>query len=291
MPIFGCDLGRTEERIYKEYNSIKLPQPFVEDERGVKDCCCELLVLGSSSSNSWESDKSSAWIKLSDFGDTFSFKLYKDGLLSNYQPLPTAFVNEPNAWFTTINWGEVIQSDGVGCYKLEINYSIGGITGSFTWATYTLKQYTIQNALGTARIRAQFNGYHETEKLNFKSSNIVSDWRFYGFIGNRQPNMEIDNIIFGNREMKRVIRENLNTYEITTDPLGECIIKPMLDTFLLSENQLFISDYNAHNHSYRYQDLPVIVSESPEVEYYDFSRKAKLTCKVADKFKTNRTFY
>ena len=37
--------------------------------------------------------------------------------------------------------------------------------------------------------------------------------------------------------------------------------------------------------------LPVIVSESPEVEYYDFSRKAKLSCKVSDKFKNKRTYY
>jgi hypothetical protein len=60
---------------------------------------------------------------------------------------------------------------------------------------------------------------------------------------------------------------------------------------LLSENELFISDYNAHNHSYRYQDLPVIVTESPEIEYYDFSREAKLTCIVGDKFKNKRSYY
>lgn len=291
MPIIGCENGLTEERIFKEYNAIKLPQPFVEENRGVKDCCCELLVLGSSSNNSWESDKTSAWLKLSDAGDTFTFKLYKSGALANYQPLPNAFVNEPNAWFTTIDWGAVIVSDGVGCFSLEIEYSISGVSGSFTWANYTLKQYNTQNALGTARLRAVFDGYHEIEGINFSASNITTDWRFYGYIGNRQPNMEIDNIIFGNREMKRVIRENLNSYEIITDPLNECVIKPIVDLILLSENKLFVSDYNAHNHSYRYQDLPVIVSESPDLEYYDFSRKAKLTCKVADKFKNTRTYY
>ena len=91
--------------------------------------------------------------------------------------------------------------------------------------------------------------------------------------------------------MKRVIRENLNTYEIVTDPSGECITRPLIERFLLSENELYISDYNAFNHSYRYEDLPVIVEESPEVEYYDFSRKAKLSCKVSDKFKNKRTYY
>ena len=156
---------------------------------------------------------------------------------------------------------------------------------------FKLKPYSVQNALGTARIRSVFNGIQEADGINFTGSDVVSDMRFYGFIGKRQPNTEIDNIIYGNREMKRVIRENLYSYEITTDPLDECIIRPITEIYLLSENQLYISDYNAHNHSYRYNDLPVIVEESPEIEYYDFSRKAKLTCKVSDKFKNKRTYY
>jgi hypothetical protein len=103
--------------------------------------------------------------------------------------------------------------------------------------------------------------------------------------------LAIDNIIYDNREMKKVIRENLNTYEIITDPICEEFTKSLKDLYLLSENELFISDYNAHNHSYRYQDLPVIVTESPEIEYYDFSREAKLTCIVGDKFKNKRSYY
>jgi hypothetical protein len=103
--------------------------------------------------------------------------------------------------------------------------------------------------------------------------------------------MEIDNIIYRNREMKRVIRENLNSYEIITDPSHKCITQPMVDLYLLSENELYISDYNAHAHDYCLYDVPVIVEESPEIEYYEFSRKAKVTCQVGDKFKNKRTYY
>ena len=91
--------------------------------------------------------------------------------------------------------------------------------------------------------------------------------------------------------MKRVIRENLNSYEIVTDPSLKCITEPLLDLYLLSENELYISDYNAHNHDYCLNDIPVIVKESPTMDYYDFSRKAKLTCVVEDKFKNKRTYY
>lgn len=280
-----------EDRIFKEYPAIKLPSDSVEPDRGLDDCCCKFLVLASTSANSWENDITSAWILLSSSADSVTFKLIKNGNLTTYTPTAVQFPNEPTAFYTTINWNDVLQSDGQGCYKLQIAYDISGIIGVVNWGMYDLRPYTIENALSTARIRAVFNGKQEFEDIDFTNADVISDIRFNGFIGNRQPNMQLDNIIYNNREMKRVIRENLYNYDIITDPLDECYIKPMVETYLLSENQLFISDYNAHNHSYLYNDLPVIVEESPEIEYYDFSRKAKLTCKVSDKFKNSRTYY
>ena len=280
-----------QDRTFKQYGSIKLPQAFQEQNRGLKECCCTYNVLGDPAKTNWKNDLTSAWIKLSSVSDTSNFVLKKDGVVASYTPTSVPFVNEPFSFYTTINWGDVITSDGVGCYTIEIAYSISGVLGTLTWGTYQLQAYSIQNALNTARVRAIFDGQQQVEQMNFSGSEIESTFRFFGYIGNRQPNTEVDNIIYSNREMKRVIRENLNTYEVITDPSDECITRPLLDLFFLSENQLFISDYNAHNHSYRYQDLPVIVSESPEVEYYDFSRKAKLSCKVSDKFKNKRTYY
>jgi hypothetical protein len=282
-----------EERVMREYKSIKLPEGFEEEDRGLRGCCdCELPVLASGSSNDYENDIVSAWLKLSDVQDTVSFRLIKpNGSPANYIPTAVEFVNEPNAWFTTIQWKDVLASDGEGCFKLIIKYNISGVEGSLTWGLYKLQKWSIQNALKTARVHAFFNSYHEIEQINFTGSNVESTFRFYGYIGNRQPNTELDNLIYQNREMKRVIRENLNQWEIITDPSKECVTRPLIDLFLLSENQLFISDYNAHNHSYQIKEIPVIVEDSPEVEYFDFSRMARLTCIVGDKFKNKRTFY
>lgn len=280
-----------EDRQFFEYKSIKLPKQCADQNRGLEDCCCEELVLAKNTSNSWETDKTSAWIKLSDPTDSVSFELFKDGVASIYQPVAVAFQNEPNAYYTTINWIDVLTSDGIGCYVLKVAYEISGIQGVFTWGKYRLLPFTIQNALTTARIRADFSGYHEIEQINFTGSGVESTFRFNGYIGNRQPNTEIDNIIYNNREMKRVIRENLNEYEILVDPSLKCVTQPLVDFYLLSENNLFISDYNAHNHDYCINDLPVIVSQSPELTYYDFSRKASLKCVVSDKFKNKRTYY
>ena len=270
----NCGECGLEERIFREYISVKLPEDIKEEDRGLLECCdCELPVLANGSSDVYENDVVSAWLKLSDVQDQVEFQLVKpDGTIATYTPTPIEFVNEPNAWYATIQWKEVLASDGVGCYKLMVKYNISGVIGEFMWGLYKLQEWTIKNALKTARVRAFFNAYHEIEGINFTGSNVQSSFRFYGYIGNRQPNTELDNLIYQNREMKRVIRENLNQWEIITDPSKECVTKPLIDLFLLSENDLYISDYNAHNHSYRIKEIPVIVEDSPELDYFDLSR-------------------
>jgi hypothetical protein len=288
-----CQLCGKEERIFREYDSIKLPENFEEPNRGLKGCCeCEYLVFASGSSSTFENDVTSAWMKLSSSSDIITFVLEDaNGNPANFIPTPQPFIKEPNAFFTTINWKDVLTSDGQGCYTLKIQYEISGIVGFVIWGHYKLQNYSIQNTLKTARVRAFFNAFHEMEGINFTDSNVESTFRFYGFIGNRQPNTEIDNIIYQNREMKRVIRENLNQYEIITDPVFECFTRPLIELFLLSENDLFISDYNQHNHSYRIQDIPVILEESASLDYLPLSRYAVLKCKVGDKFKNKRTYF
>jgi len=287
----GANCGK-EDRMYKRYDAIKLPKTCIEEDRGYNDCCCEQLVLGNAGSDSWKNDKTAVWIKLGTVSDSFNFKLYKNGVLAAYTITPIAFVNETNAYYAVVNWYDVLISDGIGCYEIRRDWDISGITGSDSWGHYNLKPYTIQNAIGTARVRALFNLNQEIEGINFTGSNVESSIRFYGFIGNSQPNMEIDNLIYSNREMKSNLRENLTDYEILVDSTLKCITAPLINLYLLSENELFISDYNAHNHDYCIKDFPVIVSESPEMVYPDpFTRKAGVKAKVSDKFKTKRTYY
>ena len=285
-----CIVCNNENRYKEFFKAVRLPKQFTPEDRGYKDCCCEQLVLAGGT-ETWQNDKTAFWLKLSDPADSCTFNVvdHDENIVQTYEG--TEFVNEPNAFYKVINWSEILGNHGIGCYYLSITYDISGVTGTLVWGLYNLKAWSIENALKTARVRAIFNGVQEIDGINFTASNVESTHRFYGYIGNRQPNMEIDNIIYDNREMKRVIRENLNDYEIITDPLDECNLRPLTELYLISENELYISDYNAHNHTYRYQDLPVIVQESPDLEYFDFSRKARLKCKVGDKFKNQRTYY
>ena len=284
-----------EERIQATFQAITIPQPvatnsFVEPYR----CCDEkqLVLAHLTDTETWKNDISSAWIKLSSAADTIIFSLTKDDIATTYVPINVSFPNEPFAWYTTIKWKDVLSSDGIGCYKLKLEYSIGGITGTLNWGTYELKNYSFVAAQNTARLRVKFNLNQAIEGIDFTNSNVEDTIRFFGFIGERQPNMEIDNLVYSNRIVRSVVRENLNTWQIKTDPYTNKILDLMTDLYLLSENELFISDYNRFNHSHQILDYPVIVQESPEIDYLvEYQRKAVLTCTVTDKEQNKRTHY
>ncbi len=282
-----------EDRDFRVYDSIKLPIEFTEQNRGFKICCDPLMVLAGGDTESWKNDVSSAWIKISDPSDFFEFVLEKDGIpVTSYALTEEEFPNEINAFYTTIQWRDVLALEGAGCYELKISYNISGIVGSFSWAKYNLKPYSIQNALKTARIRVKFNLKQEIEGINFTGANVEDSFRFWGFIGDRQVNTEIDNLIYQDRSVKTVVRENLDTYVISTDPLQESMITALTDLYLLSENEMYISDYNAHNHSYKILDVPVVVQEAAEIDYLDrWQRRAVLTCTVGIRNKNKRTNY
>jgi hypothetical protein len=283
-----------EDRHQRKYDSIKLPEIFEEQDRGFKICCdCPMLVLAGGGSETWKNDVTSAWIKVSDPADTFSFILEKDGQpVTSYTPTVEEFPNEDNAYYTTIQWKDVLPLEGIGCYTLKVAYDISGVTGDFIWGQYNLQPYTIQNALETARVRVKFNLNQEIEGINFTGANVEDCIRFNGFIGDRQVNTEIDNLIYQDRTVKTVVRENLDQYIISTDPLLPCFISALTDLYLLSENEMWISDYNAHNHLYNILDIPVVVEEAPEIDYLDrWQRRAVLTCTVGLRTKNRRTYY
>lgn len=287
-----CLLIIEEEREFAFYPNVDLPTSNIVEDFGLNECCCRELVLANNGGETWENDITPVWIKMSgDVSNSFSFKLLKNGVDTGFNFNIQSIVKEEFGFYAEVNWADVLASEGIGCYTIVIDYLISGINGQKIWGEYMLQTFSQTSALYTARVRAIFNSYHAKENIDFTDTNMQGTLRFNGFIGKKQPNTEIDNIIYGNREMKSVIRENINSYEIGTDPLDFCILNPLIEIYLLHENQLFISDYNFHNHSYQYKDVPCILTDSPDIEYYDWSRKASLTAKVGDKIRNDQNYY
>ena len=262
------------------------------------ECCFEYNVLAdlSDPATSWKNDITSAWFRLDDSAESgdLHFKLYKaDGTLATYQPTKTAFVVNPygSNFYATIDWNDVLSSDGEGCYTYKVEYIVGGVAGNIEWGNYNLKAYSSDNAKHQVRLRVLLNQYQSIEGIDFTGSKVVDTIRLNGFFGNREPNMVTDNLIYQDRKSYNVQREVLNTYVLNTDPIMEELTEQILDLYLLSECELYISDHNPFNHTTQFKDLPVIVDETPTIEYMEFSKFAKITAKVSDKEKNNLSKY
>jgi hypothetical protein len=282
-----------EHRIKEFFKVAKLPVSFNEENRGFKRCCEKRLVLANGSSRTWENDVNSAWIKLSDVADTYEFQLLNGhNELTDYIPIPAPIPEEENAYYATIPWADVLASDGIGCYKIKIIANIGGLAVEIIWGEYELKVFSIANALGTARISCRFGLVQTIEGINFANSGVRDDLRFNGQIKKDQPNMEIDSLIYGNRRVETIVKENLHTFLLATDPYTDEVLKLLYDLYLLSENELFISDYNAHTSSYRIFDLEARVQETPErVTINAETRLEKLTCILGKRINNDRAYY
>ena len=282
-----------EDRHQRKYDAIQLPEVFEEEDRGFAKCCTKFLVLANGTSKTEENDVSSAWLNLSDPSDTFEFVVVDENdVPTSFQPDAEAFPNEENAYFFTVQWKDILASNGEGCYSIKVTYNIGGVDGFFTWRYYELKFFTVQEALCTARIRVKFNLNQSIEGINFTGSNVEDSIRFNGQIKKDQSNTEIDNLIYDSRRIETVVNENLPTYLIKTDPYTDEVLRLFTDLYLLSANEMFISDYNAHTSSYRIKDIPVTIKDTPERSSADaFSRFETISCTVTNRIANERTYY
>jgi len=271
------------------FKVIKLPETLASETYGIKGCCDNYMVLAGGSED-WQNDVTSAYMKLQLTTDSCTFVL-KDADDNNaiYQPNKIQCPNDSLGYFATIYWAQVLATDGAGCYSIEVNYNIAGVTGTIEWGTYELKQYSPKNAEMTIRLKGVFNQVNEIEDINFSGSNMTDTIRFYGFFGKRQPNLQVDNLIYQDRKIENVQRENINVYELSSDPLTINYTRKIIDLYFLSESDLFISEHHPLNHTSEYKNLPVSISETSEIEYLELSKFAKIKAKFNDKTRDKLT--
>ena len=264
-----------------------------------KECCSSRLVLASitDATTTWKNDYTSAWYVLENATDTLEFKLYKEvngvDTLTAYQPTQYTFKTSTTGLeqYATINWRTVLSTSGEGCYHFKLLITENSTPRVDEWGEYTLLTYSENNAKGTIRLSAIFNQYHAIEGIDFTGSKVKDTMRLNGFFGKREPNMIIDNLVYQDRKSYNVQREIINNYTLFTDPIKQDLADDIIDLYLLSEFELYVSDHNPFNFSTEFKDTPVIVEESPTVEYIDFTNFIKITAKLQDKKKDKLTKY
>jgi hypothetical protein len=271
------------------FQVIQLPEALPSESYGLKGCCDHYLVLAGGNQD-WQNDITSAFMKLQLITDSCTIVLKNDlDINAIYQPVLKKMPNDSLAYYATIFWSDVLATDGSGCYTIEVNYSIAGVIGTIDWGTYELKQYSPKNAEMTIRLKGVFNQINQIENINFSGSNMVDTLRFYGYFGKKQPNLQVDNLIYQDRVIENVQRENLNNYELNSDPLTINYTRKLTDFYFLSESELYISEHHPLNHTSEFKNLPVSISESAEVEYLELSKYAKIKAKFNDKTRNKIT--
>ena len=277
----------------EDFQVIKLPKPLINEDRGLIECCCNYEVFADESSNdTWKNDITGRKIQRFNDTDIVTFKIKKcgvSGYLTNYGT-DAIFPNEPLAVGFMFNWKQYLTTYGAGMYTIEVEFTISGVTGGYTIGNFQLLPYNTQLLDGTVRIRSHYSSYSLEEEFDYTGSNFVDTIRFEGMFGLMQPNSEVNNLVDKGRKVVKTSREFVKSYELKSNPLGNCFTELILN-HLLNEDDCFISDHNSMNHSYQYLDFPVSLNQLSNFDYPGSGRKIVINGNFGDRKKITKSLY
>lgn len=277
----------------EDFQVIKLPKPLINEDRGLIECCCNYEVFADESSNdTWKNDITGRKIQRFNDTDIVTFKIKKcgvSGYLTNYGT-DAIFPNEPLAVGFMFDWKQYLTTYGAGMYTIEVEFTISGVTGGYTIGNFQLLPYNTQLLDGTVRIRSHYSSYSLEEEFDYTGSNFVDTIRFAGMFGLMQPNSEVNNLVDKGRKVVKTSREFVKSYELKSNPLGNCFTELILN-HLLNEDDCFISDHNSMNHSYQYLDFPVSLNQLSNFDYPGSGRKIVINGNFGDRKKITKSLY
>ena len=76
-------------------------------------------------------------------------------------------------------------------------------------------------------------------------------------------------------------------YKYQALQLPDCITEELFD-FMLFGKELFVSDYNGNNHSYKYELLPVKLEGNAGTEYFVTDRGVNVNLTFSDRTEDDR---
>lgn len=285
-----CSIG---ERALSYAVRITLPPPPPPD-KGFKECCYTQIVLADLTDiNPYKNDYTGVYFKRPTPNSTVDFFLV-DAANNDYALNDSTYGTfqdfggvQSDLSFYIVEWRKVLNLLLEGTYHIRQDVSIAGVLISYTSNTFTLKEFTVERADKTARIDCVMNGILVDENVNFKGTNFKTSLRFRGFFGNNQPEAEQDNVFRRDYYTEQVSLNINNKYILQGHSLPECITSEIF-SFIIKGNDIFCSDYNIVNHSYKYEVLPVELDNIDGIKYHQFSRNANFNLVFTDRYKNKR---
>jgi len=232
-------------------NLVSIPQPGYEREFCY--CCyecnvCNSVVFGGSAVEA-NNDKSSFLFQKQLIGDTISIKLYKDA----------AFLTDLNSnalgqFFNGIgangllvgyvlDWNLVFGAYGVGTYYVETEYTIIGVSGTYTSQDFNLLPYSEEQANGTIRIEWTQNGTIQSNPIDFTGLNWYQSVRLRGSIVTLQPELIQENYTTTDRRTTQIQSQIVEKWRLSTELICK-ELKDLIYCDLVLANSIKISNFN-----------------------------------------------
>lgn len=290
------DCKEDGERTIAYATMVRLPEPPIPD-KGFKECCYTNLVLAhQTDSDPYKNDFTGFYFQKQTSGDDCDFILHElatgntyalnNGTYGVFKDFGSITGNGDLTTYI-VQWRKVLAVLGTGLYQVERAITVAGLTFSMMSNTFTLEQFTNVTADKTIRLDASMDGTMVHLGVDFKNSEFETSIRTFGFFGRRNPKYKQDNLVKRNYDTVQISMSQENEYEMQTGLIPECITTEIYD-FILFGNELFASDYNLINHSYKFRLHEVELDKNKGGKYYTTNRDSRINVTFKDRVKNKR---
>ena len=290
----AADLCDSAERTKGYAVRVKLPESPPPD-RGFSKCCYLNLVLADlTDADPYHNDFTGSWYKRQLPNTTVDFKLVDVDAAIDYALNSSTYGTfqdfggvQDDLTYYIVDWRKVLSLLGEGNYQIKQELTIAGIAIDIFSDTYTLKNFSIEIADKTVRIDSIMDGKLIAKDADFKNSGYKTSMRLRGFFGRAEYSYEQDNLAKRDYSYMQNTMSSKREYKFQGLQLPECITDELFN-FMLFGAELFISDYNGNNHSYKYELVPVKLEGNAGTEFFVTDRGVNVNLTFSDRTENDR---
>ncbi len=281
------------------------PPVIPKDENPFKNCCYPLRVFANASDLDDEfTNDFSAPIKILPKQYTCIMYMEKliNGTWTNIKTLTGSniygtnydlgFHEKNNNKYVgyKINWGLVLDNEGVGKYRVHFDCGVGSLYSE----EYCLDQFLTSRADKTVRINYTWNSIigdqDQKRTRDYVGLNWQNQLRFdKAQFGNRASTFATEDVRFENGELRTVSKAFNDRFTLTLMRLPKLVYNLFLNDILLSD-QIQITDYNAANFE-EYVNYSVEIEGEVAPNYSGNRANVSLEANFKSKFDNNIKYY
>ena len=286
-----CSSG---ERTIGYAQMVNLPDAPPPDRNFSKCCFSRIVLADTADADPYRNDYTGVWFKRELPNSTVAFQL-RDVATGTLYALNSATYGtfqdfggtQTELSYYIVQWSSVLNLLGEGAYQIVKQLNIAGISVDVTSDTFNLRTFTVANADKTVRIDSIMDGMLVSKDTDFSNSLYKTTMRLPGFFGRAEYSFEQDNIAKRDYSFMQNTMSSKREYKYQALQIPECITEELWN-FVLFGKELFISDYNGNNHSYKYELMPVKLEGNAGTEFFVTDRGCNINLTFSDRTENDR---